>query len=39
VVITIHPAREASVQAAIRLIADLEDVKTVDSLLRIEDEA
>ena len=39
VVITIHPAQEASVQAAIRLIADLEDVKTVDSLLRIEDEA
>jgi homoserine dehydrogenase len=39
IVITTHPAQEASVQASLRLIAGLEDVKAVNNLLRIEDEA
>ncbi len=39
IVITTHPAQEASVQASLRLIAGLEDVKAVNNLLRIQDEA
>jgi len=37
IVITTHPSREASVQEALRLVADLEVVREVKNLLRIEE--
>ena len=37
IVITTHPAREASVQEALKLVADLQVVNRVSNLLRIED--
>jgi homoserine dehydrogenase len=37
VVITTHPAREASVQQALRLVEGLEVVRQVSNLLRIEE--
>jgi homoserine dehydrogenase len=37
IVITTHPAREASVQEALRSMANLEVVRGVNNLLRIEE--
>ena len=37
IVITTHPAREASVQGSLRAMADLEVVREVNNLLRIEE--
>ena len=37
IVITTHPAREASVQESLRLLSDLEAVRKVNNLLRIEE--
>ena len=37
IVITTHPAREASVQVSLRAMADLEVVREVNNLLRIEE--
>ena len=37
IVITTHPAREASFQESLRLVAGLEVVREVNNLLRIED--
>ena len=37
IVITTHPAREASVQASLRSMADLNAVRAVNNLLRIEE--
>ena len=37
IVITTHPAREASVQESLRLVSDLEVVREVNNLLRIEE--
>ena len=37
IVITTHPSREASVQGSLRAIADLEGVREVNNLIRIEE--
>ena len=37
IVITTHPAREASVQRSLRVMADLDVVREVNSLLRIDE--
>ena len=37
IVITTHPAREASVQESLRLVGGLEVVREVNNLLRIEE--
>ena len=37
IVITTHPAREASVQESLRLVSDLEVIREVNNLLRVEE--